>query len=101
MSLGDIPNMYYEIDRSTIVERNGIVFLRMRVRVPDGGRVGVMISNLSVHCNRGFIQVESGQMGYESSRLIPFKGEDLDQDSRIIVLPAPSAAFNNMYSFVC
>lgn len=98
---GDVVNMVYELDKDSITRRDNVVYATMRVRSPDGTRVAIMISNLSIHCNRGFAQIESGQMGFVGTRLVPFRREDLSSELQIHVFPSPNQAYNNMYNFVC
>lgn len=101
ISLSDNRDMIFELDRDSITNSNHVRFARMRVWSRDGQRVALMISNLSVHCGQSYIQVESGQMGFKGERMIPFKGEDLDRQNRIIIIPGPNDAFNNLYKYVC
>ncbi|WP_281995668.1 hypothetical protein [Ruegeria faecimaris] len=89
-----------EMDTSSIMEKGGLLHLNVRI-IADQPQGRMFLNQaLAVDCSEGWAWISDGWITSSfSSKVAPMP--DLPEHQRIIHLPAPNEAYNNMYHYIC
>lgn len=89
-----------EMDTTSIVRDGGLIYLHVRLigDLPQGR--GFLNQILAVDCLEKTARISDGWMTSNfSSRVVPMP--NLPEDQRVIFIPTPNEAYNNMFAYVC